>query len=49
MNTSYLLMLTANLAQVRKTPLYSIVFVRKLYLMGIISAYGHEVLSICHG
>ena len=49
MHGDYLLKLTASLAWVRKTLLYSIIFVRKLYLMGIISAYGHEVLSICHG
>ena len=50
MHGNYLLKLTASLAQVRKMPLYSIIFVRKFCtLMGIISAYGHEVLSICHG
>ena len=49
MHGHYLLKLTASLAWVTKTLLYSIIFERKLYLMGIISAYGHEVLSICHG
>ena len=51
MHGHYPLKLTASLARMRKTPLYSIIFVRKfvLYLMGIISAYGHEVLFICHG
>ena len=48
MHGHYLLKLTASLARVRKAPLYSIIFMRK-FLMGIISAYGHEVLSICHG
>ena len=51
MHGHYLLKLTASLARVRKRRcilLYSCEsFV--LYLMGIISAYGHEVLSICHG
>ena len=51
MHGHYLLKLTTSLARVRKTPLYSIIFVRKFvpYLMGIISTYAHEVLSICHG
>ena len=50
MHGHYLLKLTASLARVRKRRcilLYSCEsFV--LYLMGIISAYGHKVLSICH-
>ena len=51
MHGHYLLKLTASLARVRKMPLYSIIFARKfvLYLMGIISTYAREVLSICHG
>ena len=48
---SYLLKLTASLALVKKRRcilLYSCKsFV--LYLMRFIFAYGHEVLSICHG
>ena len=51
MHKHYLLKLIASLARVRKSRcilLYSCEnFV--LYLMGIISAYGHEVLFICHG
>ena len=33
-----------------KTPLYSIIFMQKFRILFtcIISAYGHEVLSICH-
>ena len=50
MHGHYLLKLTASLARVRKTPLYFIIFVQKFctLLMCVISAYGHEVLSICH-
>ena len=44
--TLYLLKLTASLAQVRKTLLYSIIFIRKFCTLAcIISAHGCKVLS----
>ena len=49
MHGHYLLKLTASLAQVRKTPLYSIIFVRKLctlYLMGI-TVFLHMATKCC--
>ena len=53
MHGHYLLKLIASLAQVRKTPMYSNIFIQKfctlfnvLYLH---NPYGHKVLSICHG
>ena len=48
MHGHYLLKLTAGLAWVRKTPLYSIMFVQKFCTL-FNAFYIRKVLSICHG